>query len=737
MNIEEFKALVGDVQTSPAQAQQPVPQEQQVPLVATDVQTNIAQPDQSASVGISIPGYGNAQVSTQFTEQETISTPSDMTVGVTIPGYGTSVEQTVVEETQPQTSNLEQFSSGINEGLANILGLPGDLSAAVTNLGAAGINAALGTDLPTQTPALFGSQAIEETVLDPFISEVDPQTGTQRYLRAGGRAVGQSVVPVTGTVGQAARPVRTAAQIAAAELGAETGAQIAEDIAPDSVVAQVVGSILGAFAPTSAIRTSRRINNIVRRVANSGNARDIATAKRVLSRISRNSPDSVTERDVVEAIARDTRLARYLAENTSGPNVSALVINSAAGDSPNTLQSIRETAVLGATNPRTGEVNQSLVRQTLEDVNNKVDRLGAMTENSLSNLTPSRLAEISKDLASGEGGRIFERQLTNKIAEFIDNDTEFLASAGYRAGDTPIIWFDKSTGVPYLIKKKNGQLPNDLSNVPPEERVSVFNAPTLENAAGNILTSVRSEIDAQMLRDFREGPAIDQQLAADVFAPASRRIAETIGESSPLFRETSSRQRAARVAQEALRGAARGEGTNALQSLRTQIETLNPNDPLLEVIDRVEFGDDLNLSDIANNVREIDILTRVGSELNPTDTGVDYINQAISMAGQAVALGGKSTLTNANAGRAFARALIRKNIPGKPSKKELSDAEVINYMLDLTSNRERFSEVFNRLREESTEREFTDTINNLVAFLQPALAVGDVNEDLASQLGAQ
>ena len=79
---------------------------------------------------------------------------------------------------------VEQFGAGLNEGIANFAGTPVDIMTGALNLGSAGINAALGTEIPAITDPVGGS-GMTTAAMDPFISDRAPNGMVERYLRRG------------------------------------------------------------------------------------------------------------------------------------------------------------------------------------------------------------------------------------------------------------------------------------------------------------------------------------------------------------------------------------------------------------------------------------------------------------------------------------------------------------------------------------------------------------------------
>lgn len=153
---------------------------------------------------------------------------------------------------------VSQGVSGINEGLANIIGFPVDAATAGLNLMGAGIERPFG-----------GSEQLRD-LMAPTITDAEPQTGLQRIARRTGQEVGAAAVPVAGLLnmgrraGQAAGPImralgidqarrypgRFAAAEGAAAVGGGVGAGVAGELAPDSVLAELAGQLIGGATPS-------------------------------------------------------------------------------------------------------------------------------------------------------------------------------------------------------------------------------------------------------------------------------------------------------------------------------------------------------------------------------------------------------------------------------------------------------------------------------------------------------
>jgi hypothetical protein len=148
-------------------------------------------------------------------------------------------------------AGADQLSSGINEGLASFAGAPVDLVTGALNLGSSGINYALGTDIPKIENPVGGSESLRG-VMDPLISDTEPQTMPQRYLRRGGQELGFGIpAALTGAslpkYGMAAREALLPymATSTAGDAGAAVAGQTSREIAPDNPVADFLASVVG------------------------------------------------------------------------------------------------------------------------------------------------------------------------------------------------------------------------------------------------------------------------------------------------------------------------------------------------------------------------------------------------------------------------------------------------------------------------------------------------------------
>jgi hypothetical protein len=156
----------------------------------------------------------------------------------------------------PQTNLFEQSTSGINEGIAGMLGAPVDLMAGALNMGAKGINAVAGTNLPSIENPVGGSGTFRD-LLSPTISEVEPQTTAQRYGRRIGQEVGAAAIPGGVMMRGAAAPLALAGTELASALGAGLAGQTSQEIAPGNSTADMIASMIGGIGPVVAGRALR------------------------------------------------------------------------------------------------------------------------------------------------------------------------------------------------------------------------------------------------------------------------------------------------------------------------------------------------------------------------------------------------------------------------------------------------------------------------------------------------
>ena len=177
-----------------------------------------------------------------------VPTADPRTSELPVPGYGNLPSEQPGPVPAPTPYNETAFAqgiSGVNEGIANVLGLPVDLTQGALRLGAAGINAATGSDiqLPVNTPG--GSQSIKD-FMGPAIrpESADP---TNQLIRRAGQEVGASMVPAAGVIAKSATPIRAAIGQVATATGAGTAAGAAQQLT-DNPYVEIAAQIMGGGA---------------------------------------------------------------------------------------------------------------------------------------------------------------------------------------------------------------------------------------------------------------------------------------------------------------------------------------------------------------------------------------------------------------------------------------------------------------------------------------------------------
>ena len=158
-----------------------------------------------------------------------------------------------------QTGLVEQGMSGVNEGIAQALGFPVDMATMALNAGIGGVNKLSGAQIPQIQDPVGGSGTMTR-MLDPTISDVDPQSAGQRYARRIGQELGFGV-PMSGAMaatGPLAPLARTSlptymAGNTAADVGAGVAGQTSREIAPNSDALDLVVSLIGGGVGAKAV----------------------------------------------------------------------------------------------------------------------------------------------------------------------------------------------------------------------------------------------------------------------------------------------------------------------------------------------------------------------------------------------------------------------------------------------------------------------------------------------------
>lgn len=148
---------------------------------------------------------------------------------------------------KPQTNAIEQAGTGVNEGIANMLGLPVDAMTGVANM----VLRAANRD-PIQAP--FGGAESIRGALSPFMSEAEPQGPVQRVAREVGQSVGAGAVaaPVAGVTSAGGLALNTVADAVSGLASGATG-EFTDNPAIKTVAAILGG--MGAVGVGHALRS--------------------------------------------------------------------------------------------------------------------------------------------------------------------------------------------------------------------------------------------------------------------------------------------------------------------------------------------------------------------------------------------------------------------------------------------------------------------------------------------------
>lgn len=173
--------------------------------------------------------------------------------GSNIPGYN------------PETGEVDRYAdtytaqgtSGMNEGLANLLGAPIDIANAGIGLGMKGINAIAGTNLQPSPEPLGGSSGLKKSMAD--IGAIKPPTDEagKQFVRRTGQSVGASVVPALGATATAAKPLQVAGSVMGSGLAGGAAAATSQQLLPDNPTAEMVAELvasLGTAGATAALK---------------------------------------------------------------------------------------------------------------------------------------------------------------------------------------------------------------------------------------------------------------------------------------------------------------------------------------------------------------------------------------------------------------------------------------------------------------------------------------------------
>lgn len=160
---------------------------------------------------------------------------------------------------RPETydeSSFAQNTSGLNAGIANALGAPVELANMALGAGMAGVNALTGSDYqPSAAPV--GGQQFFRDLMGSSIKAPTDDTG-QQFSRRIFEELGAMSVPMAGTIGKAAAPLKLAAAELGSAVASGTGAAVAQQVAPGNALAEFGGQMAGGFTPMALLSTIRR-----------------------------------------------------------------------------------------------------------------------------------------------------------------------------------------------------------------------------------------------------------------------------------------------------------------------------------------------------------------------------------------------------------------------------------------------------------------------------------------------
>lgn len=156
-----------------------------------------------------------------------------------------------------QDSLLGQGMSGVNEGIADILGFPVDMMAGAMNLGSQGINALTNSSIPQIEDPVLGSQWIRDVTGDLTGGGLiyDPTDDpTSQFARRVGQSIGSASVPVGAMAGTA----RQAGAGMLAATGGGIGGATAQQVAPGNIGAEIAAELLGGGLTGGGLAMARR-----------------------------------------------------------------------------------------------------------------------------------------------------------------------------------------------------------------------------------------------------------------------------------------------------------------------------------------------------------------------------------------------------------------------------------------------------------------------------------------------
>lgn len=142
---------------------------------------------------------------------------------------------------EPQTNIVEQTGTGASEGIASALSFPTEMLN--RGLGALGMPELRNPEIGGVELPIFGTRSLHEQSLDPFMSDVEPQTAGQRIGRRIGQDVGAgaTAAPLAGISTVGGMGMNLASDVASGTAGGLTG-EVTDNPLVNAVVSMLAGS---------------------------------------------------------------------------------------------------------------------------------------------------------------------------------------------------------------------------------------------------------------------------------------------------------------------------------------------------------------------------------------------------------------------------------------------------------------------------------------------------------------
>lgn len=145
-----------------------------------------------------------------------------------------------------------QGTSGLNEGIANLLGAPIDLANAAVGLGMKGINAVAGTDFKPSKEPLGGSAGLKRSMQEVGAIRPPSEDTGKQVARRTMQSVGSSLIPALGASAGAVAPISTAANTLLAGGVGGASAAAAQQAFPGNPTAEMLAEMVGSMGTAGA-----------------------------------------------------------------------------------------------------------------------------------------------------------------------------------------------------------------------------------------------------------------------------------------------------------------------------------------------------------------------------------------------------------------------------------------------------------------------------------------------------